>query len=75
MMGEAREMDAVFLARNCLCRLAFFYVKNLYRLIVPRGYQVVALVIEIQRRHVQLSIGVRISPERLKLDSEKKDVQ
>lgn len=52
MMRESCQMDTVLLARNGLGGLALLDVKHLNCLILSSGNKEVALVIEIQRRHM-----------------------
>lgn len=52
MVGEPGQVDAVFLARNCLRLLALLDIKDLDRLVITGSHQVFALVVEIQGRDV-----------------------
>lgn len=52
VMGEPCKVNPVFLARNRLCRLALFDVEHLNRLVVACAYQVISLVVKVQRRYV-----------------------
>jgi hypothetical protein len=58
VMRKSREMDAVFLARNALGRLALLNIVNLDCLVVSGRNQKISLVIEVQRGYVWL--GLRI---------------
>lgn len=59
MVSELREMDTVFLAGHSLCRLPFLHIKDLYRLIVGSGHNIIALVIEIKRGYMQREFWLR----------------